>query len=122
MDNTVTFGGTVIQIQPGPQRRSYARCLVDVHQRFDGSFRIYYQGKCTAKTEPPAVPPAVIRVRHSNGRYTEECQWTAPKETPKPKAATPSPITQPQTDKPNKPAPDHPWRRPWVTKSQTSKG
>lgn len=122
MDNTVSFFGTMIQIQPGPARRSYARCLVDVHQRFDGSLRVYYQDNCIAKTRPSAVPPEVIRVRHSNGRYTEECQWTAPTEMPKPNAAAPSPITQPQTVKPNKPAPDHPWRRPWVTKSQTSKG
>jgi hypothetical protein len=120
MDNTVSFFGTVIQIQPGPARRSYARCFVDVHERFDGSFRVYYQGCRIAKTQPPAVPPEVIRVRHSNGRYTEECQWTAPKETPK--AVAPIPAAQSETTKPNKPAPDHPWRRPWVTKSQTSKG
>ena len=122
MDNTVSFFGRAIQIQPGPARRSYARCLVDIHERFDGSLRVYYQDCCIAKTQPPAVPPEVIRVRHSNGRYTQECEWTAPKEMPKSDAATPSPTVQPRTDKPNKPGPNHPWRRPWVTKSQTSKG
>jgi len=122
MDNTVTFFGTTIQIEPGPARRSYARCLVDVHEQFDGSLRIYYQAKCIAKTQPLAVPPSVIRVRHSNGRYTQECQWTAPQETPKPKATALLLPAQPNTTKPNKPAADHPWRRPWVTKSQTSKG
>jgi len=103
MDNTVSFAKTMIQIQPGPQRRSYARCLVDLHQRFDGSFRVYYQGNCIAKTQPPAVPPEVIRVRRSNGRHTEECEWTAPKEMPRPNA-----VTQPRTARPNKPGPDHP--------------
>jgi transposase len=122
MDNTVSFFGTTIQIQPGPARRSYARCLVDIHERFDGSFRVYYQGDCIAKTQPPAVPPPVIRVRNSNGRYTEECQWTAPKQPPQPKPDRPPAAEKPKSITPNKPAPDHPWRKPWVTKSLTSKG
>ncbi len=122
MDNTVSFFGRLIQIEPGPARRSYARCLVEVHERFDGSLRVYYQGCCVAKTQPPAAPPEVIRVRRSNGRYTEECEWTAPKEMPKPDAVIAPHTTQPRTGKPNKPGPNHPWRRPWVTKSQTSKG
>jgi transposase len=121
MDNTVTFFGTLIQIEPGPVRRSYARCLVDVHERFDGSLRVYYQGRCVAKTQPPAVPPEVTRVRHSNGRYTEECEWTAPEHMLDQDTAPTPPIPRSQP-KPYKPAANHPWRKPWVTKSQTSKG
>jgi transposase len=122
MDNTLVFGDTIIQVQPGPQRMSYARCLVDLHQRFDGSLRVYFQAKCIARTQPPAVPPEVIRVRRSNGRYSEECPWTAPKQETRPMATHLTPAAQPDIAKPNKPAADHPWRRTWVTKPQTSKG
>ena len=103
MDNTVSFAKTMIQIQPGPQRRSYARCLVDLHQRFDGSFRVYYQGNCIAKTQPPAVPPEVIRVRRSNGRHTEECEWTAPKRDAQAKCGHPAAHSQTQQARPGSP-------------------
>ena len=118
MDNTVSFFGRTIQIEPGPGGKSYARCWVDIQERFDGSLHVYHQGRRIARMDAPPIPPAMIRVRHSNGRYTEECQWTAPRESPVRKQTPPAPT---QT-KINKPSPDHPWRRPWVTKSLTSKG
>jgi hypothetical protein len=119
-DNTVVFFRTIIQIGPGPGGRSYAGCWVDVHERFDGSLHIYHADTCIAKTTPPALIPSVIRVRSANGKYTEECQWT-PGRKPSPK--TPMPTDQPsQPKQPYKPPADHPWRKPWVTKSQTNKG
>ena len=118
MDNTVSFFGRTIQIERQPGGKSFARCWVDVQERFDGSLHVYHQDRRIAKTDAPPVSPAMIRVRHSNGRYTEECQWTAPRESPVRKQTPPAP-TQPKT---NKPSLNHPWRRPWVTKSLTSKG
>jgi hypothetical protein len=118
-DNTVTFFGATVQIGPGPGGRSYAGCWVDVHERFDGSLHVYYQGHRLAKTAPPPVPPSTIRVRHSNGRYAEECPWTAPKQ-PKHVKETALTATEPKTNQPYKPSPNHPWRRRWVTKSQNS--
>jgi hypothetical protein len=115
-DNTVAFFGRTIQIGPGPAGRSYAGCWVDVQERFDGSLHIYHQGSRIAKTARPLVPPSVIRVRHVNGRFTQECPWTAPRQ-PK------TPQTVPAKEKRvNKPGPNHPWRRRWVTESQTNKG
>jgi hypothetical protein len=118
-DNTVTFFGATIQIAPGPAGRSYAGCRVDVHERFDGSLHVYFKGSRLAKTVPPPVPPVAIRVRNQNGKYTEECPWTAPKQTrvrPEPSEAVPKSVGS----QPSKPAPNHPWRRSWATKSQTS--
>jgi hypothetical protein len=114
MDNTVSFFGRVVQIERGPGGKSYARCWVDVQQRFDGSLHVYCQNRCIAKTDPPPVPPSVLRVRHANGRYTQECQWTAPRESPVPKH-TPMTASEPKQPKTSKPAANHPWRRPWVT-------
>ena len=120
-DNTVSFFGTIIQIGPGPGGRSYAGCWVDVQERFDGSLHVYYKDAHLAKTPPPEVSPSVIRVRHPNGRYTEECQWTAPKQAYVRQKAAVVPATSQTVKKQScKPAPNHPWRRTWVTKSQTS--
>jgi transposase len=40
-DNTVRIGGLVIDIPPGPRKRSYAQTRVEVRQLLDGSWRIY---------------------------------------------------------------------------------
>jgi transposase len=116
-DNTVSLFNTIPHIPPGPAGTSYSGRLVEVQQRFDGSLKVYYKGVCIAKTSPPVIPPAAIRVQVLNGRYVEECQWTAPASYP-PKQETTASETKPKTI--SKPAANHPWRRPAVTKSQTS--
>jgi hypothetical protein len=40
-DNTVRLGGTVIDVPPGPRKRSYAGSRVEVRQLLDGSWRVY---------------------------------------------------------------------------------
>jgi hypothetical protein len=118
-DNTVTFFSTIIQIEPGPDRRSYAGCRVDLHECFDGSFKVFYKDTCLAKTNPPATPPTVVRVRRTNGRYTEECPWTPSAES---ESQQPPATPESSTKAPWKPAANHPWRKAWVTKSQTNRG
>lgn len=118
-DNTVAFFGDTIQIRPGVGRRSYSGCRVDVHERFDGSVHIYHQDVCVAKTPTPAIPPPVLRVRHSNGRFTEERPRREPKQIRSANQAPPEPA-EPKTRKPDKPGPDHPWTRSYLTKSQTN--
>jgi len=51
-DNTVRLSGLVLDVPPGPGRRSYAHARVDVHQLLDGSWRVYHEGCCIA-TAPP---------------------------------------------------------------------
>lgn len=40
-DNTVRLGGLVLDIPPGPRKRSYAGTRVEVRQILDGSWRVY---------------------------------------------------------------------------------
>jgi len=118
-DNTVMFFGRTIQIGPGPGGRSYAGCWVDVQERFDGSLWVYHQDRCLAKTSPAPIPPLRVRVRYPNGRYTEECPWTAPRESKTPREGATAAAQRKQKE-PCKPAPNHPWRRKWVTDSQSN--
>jgi len=52
-DNVVRFKGLRLQIQPGTDRPSYARARVTVHERFDGTLAVYYQGQLLATVEAP---------------------------------------------------------------------
>lgn len=40
-DNTVHLGGLVIDVPPGPRKRTYADLRVEVRQLLDGSWRVY---------------------------------------------------------------------------------
>jgi len=105
-DNVVRFGGHRLQITPTNGRLSYVKAHVEVHERMDGSLAVYYKGQClVTRLAPPEAP--VLRVRNtvrfilgaSHSRELAPCVVT---KTPKPK-----------TGRPYKPAPDHPWRRPF---------
>jgi len=67
-DNTVPLGEHRLQLLPGPQRLSYARAEVEVHERLDGSLVVYYQGEPVASQPAPAEAP-VLRAR--KGRVTQ---------------------------------------------------
>lgn len=105
-DNTISFDGNQLQIPPGPQRTSYARARVDVHQLLDGRLRICYKGETLITYEP--ATPVPVRV----GKFALSAQPSSPPPPAKPK--------QPQQRKPYKPAPDHPWRR-YPTASRTNR-
>jgi len=62
LDNTVRVEEVVLQLAPGPQRRSYARAQADVMQCLDGSWRVYVGDRLIATT--PAPPdPGQLRAR-----------------------------------------------------------
>ncbi len=48
-DNTVRLGGLILDIPPGPQRRSYAKAKVEARQLLDGSWRVYYKSQLIGK-------------------------------------------------------------------------
>jgi hypothetical protein len=54
-DNTVRLHGQVIDIPPGPGRRSYARARVEVRQFLDGSWHVYQDTKRIATKAATAV-------------------------------------------------------------------
>jgi hypothetical protein len=89
-DNTVRFGEQRLQLLPDPQRASYARTEVVVHERLDGSLTIYWQDRCLATRPAPAEAPS-LRAR----------------KLPRP----PTLAQLPQTDRARRPTAEHPWRR-----------
>lgn len=67
-DNAVRLGGMVIDIPEAPSRRGYAKAKVEVRQRLDGSWRVYYKDKLIAQTDPtPLKEP--IRAKPKRKSY-----------------------------------------------------
>jgi len=128
-DNTVRLNGHSLQLLPGLDRLSYAQVRVEVQERLDGSVVVVYKGLTIASQEAPphpvtlrarggtrgGFPPSptnlLARVRPDNngpqgrtkvdrGLDQEEARL----------GAAPLPTL-------HKPGPDHPWRKPLLTKS-----
>jgi len=93
-DNVVRFKSRRLQIQPGMARASYARAKVTVHERFDGTLAVYYQGQRLPTTE---APPDASLLRSNR----------------------PAPdfmVKRLLANHGHKPGPNHPWRRSYKTK------
>jgi len=58
-DNTVRLGGLILDLPPGPQRRSYAKIKVELRQLLNGSWRIYAQDQLIAKHSPTSLKEPV---------------------------------------------------------------
>jgi transposase len=85
LDNVVRFSPYRLQLLPCHGRYSYARVKVEVHQTFDGSVSIHYQGH---RLDSRPAPAEATKLREPpNQVNTPEVQRHYPK-----------------------PAPDHPWR------------
>lgn len=131
-DNTVRFAGHTLQLLPGEERLSYAHARVQVQERLDGSLVVTYGGKPLASRPAPPVAPTlrarkmarngsapspnglVVGVRpvpiQSNGSQGRGASGMGPDhKDARPRAGVPH--------TPHKPGPDHPWRRPSLTKS-----
>ena len=61
-DNTVRVEEVVLQLLPGPRRRSYAKAAADVVQCLDGSWRVYVADRLLA-TIPAPPDPGQLRAR-----------------------------------------------------------
>ena len=96
-DNTVRLEGHLIQIPPGPKRRSYASVRVWVHEFLDGSLGVWYQDQWLTRSSARGDSP-VLRARK---------RQPARREQPPP-AALPLPLPQPKENQAKAP---HPWRR-----------
>jgi hypothetical protein len=93
-DNTVRLEEHLIQILPGPGRRSYAKARVEVHEHLDGTLSVVYQGQpLTIHRLTPTPTPTPHEIRARQGR---------PRRTPPTRTPAPQPWT---------PAPDHPWHQ-----------
>ena len=98
LDNTVQLDGRLIQVPPGPRRRSYAGAHVWVHEFLDGSLGVWYQDRWLIRTSGKG-DGAVVRARGHRLRL--------PERPVKPPLSSP-PV--PEKPEPRQPAP-HPWRR-----------
>jgi transposase InsO family protein len=70
-DNTVHLGGQILDIPPGPRRRSYAKAAVDVRQHLDGSWTVYYQDAVIAHAAPSLIAEPLRYKTHRSKRRTK---------------------------------------------------
>jgi len=79
-DNTVRLGGTVVlDIPPGPRRRSYADARVEVRQLLDGSWRVYLAERLIATAPATTLGElrALRRRKHGRGAPQDAPQHAA---------------------------------------------
>jgi transposase len=93
-DNTVRLAGMVIDIPPGPRKRSYAGARIALHQFLDGSWRVYLGADVIATHAATATELRTLKQRR---RRPPSAAWSATGATskPRPSAARPTP---PPTD------------------------
>jgi hypothetical protein len=102
-DNTVRLEGRLIQIPPGPKRRSYFKARVWVHEFIDGSLGVWYQDQWLTRSSARGDSP-VVRARKRN-----------PPPPERPAVLTmPLPLQPPEQEAKAREAPRqpaHPWRQ-----------
>jgi transposase len=64
-DNSVRIGGLILDLPPGPHRRSYAKAQVEVRQLLNGAWRVYYQDQVIAKHPSTELRDPVRALKHS---------------------------------------------------------
>jgi Homeodomain-like domain len=114
-DNTVRLGARLFQIPGGRHSRSYAGCRVDVRECLDGRLLLHAAGGVALALQTTPGPEFVLLPRDSPRGRRRSAARTASEEggrhLPLPeKPATPR---APQVPSSRRPAPTHPWRRPY---------
>jgi hypothetical protein len=76
-DNTVRLGGLIMDIPPGPYRRSYAKEKVEVRQLLDGSWRVYHRDHLIAKHPSTSLnePVRALRRKKYHARGAKDYSW-----------------------------------------------
>jgi hypothetical protein len=64
-DNSIRIGGLVLDVPPGPARRSYAKANVEVRQLLNGSWKVYYQDHIIAKHPSTELRDPVRALKHN---------------------------------------------------------
>jgi transposase len=121
-DNTVRLGARWLQIPRGPHGRSYAGCRVELRECLDGRLRAFAQGTLLAAQSAPGPefvlkPRQAPRSEHRRRLYASRSafegggRYVGMGEN---RPADPLPATtEPRARRPQRPAPTHPWRRPF---------
>ena len=100
-DNTVRLQERLVQIPPGPGRRSYAGCRVQLQERLDGSLAVVYQDRVLAR-QVSASTGSPLRARRKGNPTSAD--YIEPASRPSPTASTLA------TRAKHKPPTTHPWR------------
>jgi hypothetical protein len=95
-DNTVGLGPRWVQIPPGPRRRSYAGCRVDVRELLDGHLLVFYQGTLLA-SQPSPGPAFVLKPREGPGQARRGGRRPSALSTPRAPTRT---VAPPRTARP----------------------
>jgi hypothetical protein len=74
-DNTVRLGTRRIQVPPGPGRRSYAGCQVEIRELLDGRVMVFYQ-TVLLTTQPAPSGAFVLKPRRRPGEARAAQQRT----------------------------------------------
>ena len=116
-DHTVHFNGQTLQLLPDGRRTSYARTRVEVQERLDGSIVVVHQGR-TVATAPAPAGPVALRARtgrRSNSQLPADSPARPARSGSRARTTAPRPPAKTPARTPNKPAPNHPWRRALLT-------
>jgi len=73
-DNTVKYRGRTLQLLPGPDRASYARALVEVQERLDGSLAVCFRGTIVATQDAP-LHAAALRANRIDQAASGSSWW-----------------------------------------------
>ncbi len=76
-DNAIRLGGLVLDIAPGPLRRSYAKQKVEVRQLLDGSWRIYHKDQLIGRYRSTTLeePIRVLSRKKDHATATRDYAW-----------------------------------------------
>lgn len=125
-DNTISFAKQRLQLLPDPQRRSYAKARVQVHEHFDGHLSVHCAGRCVATTQAPLEAPKM----RARGGARGGSEASMPSQTPSSavvllnQASTAelgesTGCSADQSTAPGRPASTHPWRKPLLKPKRT---
>jgi len=86
-DNSVRIGGLLLDLPPGPNRRSYAKTQVEVRQLLDGSWRVYYEDRLIARHPSTELRDPVRALAHNRRiKGASSDQWVYLASAPPPQA------------------------------------
>lgn len=112
-DNVVTLPGRWLQIPPGPGRRSYQRCTVEVRELLDGRLLAIHQGRVIAEQAAPLAGFTLVPRgnRWRERRRTDELAIIDVPTPSKPRAQPPRPAPQLHERRLWRPDDRHPFKR-----------
>ena len=127
-DNTVRLGTRWVQIPPGPSGRSSAGSRVDLRECVDGRLLVFRApgGRLVSQPSPgpdfvlkPRSKPHAERTRRLRASRTASEQGGRYPGIPQTRPSGTAPRRTTPTPQAARPAPTHPWRRPFTPRRRT---